>query len=70
MASSSRTVSLTTAASPGRERTERARIEHRLRQIDRLMMQDSLTPTALRVLDAEKRSLLAELAPPVLSRAG
>jgi len=35
-----------------------ARLEHRLRQIDRLLMQESLTRSALMELLAEKQALL------------
>lgn len=37
------------------------RLEHRLRQIDRLLMQDALTRDALMVLLAEKRALMETL---------
>lgn len=38
-----------------------ARLEHRLRQIDRLLMQEALTRSALSELLAEKRALMATL---------
>lgn len=38
-----------------------ARMEHRLRQIDRLLMQDALTRSALTELLAEKRALMETL---------
>ncbi|HLT29697.1 MAG TPA: hypothetical protein VK013_06625 [Myxococcaceae bacterium] len=47
-----------TATSEGSDVT---RLEHRLRQIDRLLMQDALTRDALMVLLAEKRALMETL---------
>lgn len=61
MHSSQRVLSRLSRASGDRRRAARTRLEHRLRQIDRLMTQDAVTPSALQVLEAEKRCLLAEL---------
>jgi homoaconitase/3-isopropylmalate dehydratase large subunit len=61
-----RVISSTTPASIERARAARARVrmEHRLRQIDRIMTQEVLTPDALRQLDEEKRTLQAQLQGP------
>src|SRR5262245_46215624 len=47
--------------SPVSRREVKRRIEYRLSQIDRLMLQEQLTREAVQELDEEKRSLLAVL---------
>ena len=61
-----RVISSTTPASIERARAARVRVrmEHRLKQIDRIMTQEVLTPDALRQLDEEKRTLQAQLQGP------
>ena len=64
MGSLFRTTSARRAATAAPVRSVRARREFRLKQIERLMMQEALTRTALEALDAEKKALLAELGGP------
>ena len=61
MGSLFRTAALKRAAPAAPARSVRARLEFRLQQIERLMMQEALTRSALEALDAEKRALLEEL---------
>ena len=51
-------ISVSPSGPGSRAMNVRARLEHRLRQIDRLLMQDALTRSALLELSEEKRQLL------------